>query len=171
MLSPGLWLWFSHPDAATVELTLLWRTYLRRFDIEHTFRFFKQTLGFTRARPRTPEQADRWAWLILVAYNQLWLARGLTEDLRLPWEKALPPDKLTPAGSVGAFAASDAQPGSQPARRKPHTPDPAAPKAVPRPQRHATPSARKHAKPTNLVAAGRSKQVKTQAVPRTRKGT
>jgi hypothetical protein len=69
-----LWLWFGHPDAATVELTLLWRTYLRRFDIEHTFRFFKQTLGFTRARPRTPEQADRWAWLILVAYNQLRLA-------------------------------------------------------------------------------------------------
>jgi hypothetical protein len=34
-----LWLWFGHPDAATVELTVLWRTYLRRFDIEHTFRF------------------------------------------------------------------------------------------------------------------------------------
>ena len=79
-----LWLWFGHPDAATVELTLLWRTYLRRFDIEHTFRFFTQTPGFTRARPRTPEQADRWAWLILVAYNQLRLARRLTEDLRLP---------------------------------------------------------------------------------------
>ena len=119
MLSPGLWLWFSHPDAATVELTLLWRTYLRRFDIEHTFRFFKQTLGFTRARPRTPEQADRWAWLILVAYNQLRLARGLTEDLLLPWEKALLPDKLTPgrvrrsfrrirygAGLDGGFAAT-----------------------------------------------------------------
>ena len=37
-----LWLWFSHPDAATVELTLLWRTYLRRFDIEHTFRFSRR---------------------------------------------------------------------------------------------------------------------------------
>ena len=166
-----LWLWFGHPDAATVELTLLWRTYLRRFDIEHTFRFFKQTLGFTRARPRTPEQADRWAWLILVAYNQLSAGprthRGSTCRGRKPYPRTNSPR----AGSVGAFAASDAQPGSQPARRKPHTPDPAAPKAVPRPQRHATPSARKHAKPTNLVAAGRSKQVKTQAVPRTRKGT
>ncbi|MFD5340366.1 hypothetical protein ACFWJD_31355 [Streptomyces hawaiiensis] len=25
----------------------LWQAYLRRFDIEHTFRLFKQTLGWT----------------------------------------------------------------------------------------------------------------------------
>ncbi|MCX4537002.1 hypothetical protein [Streptomyces sp. NBC_01669] len=64
--------------------------------MEHTFRFFKQTLGLTRPRLRTPEQADRWVWLILAAYAQLRLARPLTEDLRRPWEKPLTPDRLTP---------------------------------------------------------------------------
>jgi hypothetical protein len=130
-----LWLWFSHPDATAVELDLLWRIYLRRFDIEHTFRFFKQTLGFTRPRVRTPEQADRWAWLILAAYTQLRLARGLTEDLRSPWEKALDPDRLTPgrvrrgfrrirrAAGIPASAPKAAHPG--PGRPKGRTSPPA----------------------------------------------
>lgn len=90
------WLWFSRPDAS-VDLDLLWHTYLRRFDLEHTFRFCKQTLGLTRPRLRTPAQADRWVWLILTAYTQLRLVRGQAADLRRPWEAPLPPDKLTPA--------------------------------------------------------------------------
>jgi hypothetical protein len=31
-----------------------------RFDIEHTFRLFKQTLGWTCPTVRTPQAADRW---------------------------------------------------------------------------------------------------------------
>lgn len=85
-----LWLWHSDPDATAHDVDRLWRIFLRRFDIEHTFRFFKQTLGLTRPRLRNPEQADRWAWLILAAYAQLRLARPLAEDLRRSWEK--PPD-------------------------------------------------------------------------------
>ena len=39
----------------------------------------KQTLGWTTPRVRHPEQADRWTWLVLVAYAQLRLApRSLT---------------------------------------------------------------------------------------------
>jgi len=57
----------------------------------------KQTLGLTRPRLRTPEQADQWVWLLIGAYTQLHLARDLTEDLRHPWEQALPSDRLTPA--------------------------------------------------------------------------
>ncbi|WP_431955254.1 transposase, partial [Actinacidiphila sp. bgisy167] len=91
-----LWLWHSDPDATAHNVNRLWRIFLRRFDIEHTFRFFKQTLGLTRPRLRTPEQADRWVWLILAAYAQLCLARPLAEDLRRPWEKPLTPDRLTP---------------------------------------------------------------------------
>jgi hypothetical protein len=91
-----LWLWHSDPDATAHDVDRLWRIFLRRFDIEHTFRFFKQTLGLTRPRLRTPEQADRWVWLILAAYAQLRLARPLAEDLRRPWEKPLAPDQLTP---------------------------------------------------------------------------
>ncbi len=36
------------------DLTLLWRWYLRRFTVEHAFRFFKQTLGWTTVRPMPP---------------------------------------------------------------------------------------------------------------------
>ncbi len=91
-----LWLWHSDPDATAHDVDRLWRIYLRRFDIEHTFRFLKQTLGLTRPRPRTPEQADRWAWLVLAAHARLCLARRLAQDLRRPWEKPLTPDQLTP---------------------------------------------------------------------------
>ncbi|MCX5208237.1 transposase [Kitasatospora sp. NBC_00240] len=92
-----LWLWHSVPDATAHDVDRLWRIFLRRFDLEHTFRFLKQTLGLTRPRLRHPEQADRWAWLLVAAHTQLRLARPLAEDLRRPWEKPLDPGRLTPA--------------------------------------------------------------------------
>ncbi|MFD8033240.1 NF041680 family putative transposase [Streptomyces sp. NPDC059717] len=91
-----LWLWHSVPDATVHDVDRLWRIFLRRFDIEHTFRFFKQALGMTRPRLRHPAQADRWVWLVIAAYTQLRLARTLTGDLRRPWEKPLTSDQLTP---------------------------------------------------------------------------
>ncbi|MFB9835829.1 NF041680 family putative transposase [Actinoallomurus acaciae] len=92
-----VWLWHSRIDIDPGEVDLLWQAFLRRFDIEHTFRLFKQTLGWTRPKLRTPQAADRWTWLILAAYTQLRLARHLTADLRRPWEKPAEPDRLTPA--------------------------------------------------------------------------
>jgi hypothetical protein len=61
-----LWLWWSGEGDA--DLDLLWKAYCRRFDLEHTIRFLKQTLGWTAPRFRHPEQADRWTWLVLLAY-------------------------------------------------------------------------------------------------------
>jgi hypothetical protein len=93
-----IWLWHSAPDRTSLDLDRLWQTYLRRFDLEHTFRFLKQTLGWTRPQFRTTDQADRWTWIILAAYTQLRLARGHTSDLRHPWEKPITdPQRLTPA--------------------------------------------------------------------------
>jgi hypothetical protein len=64
----------------------------------HTFRLFKQTLGWTKPRIRDPRAADRWTWLIIAAYTQLRLGRDLTGDLRRPWERpAAKPGRLTPA--------------------------------------------------------------------------
>jgi hypothetical protein len=92
-----VWLWWSGTDATPADADRLWQAYLRRFDIEHTFRLFKQTLGWTSPKIRTPEAADRWTWLILAAYTQLRLARPLAADLRRPWERPTSPDRLTPA--------------------------------------------------------------------------
>jgi hypothetical protein len=89
-----MWLWASAPDPDDAQLRVLWQAYLRRFDIEHTFRFLKQALGWTRARLRDPAAADRWTWLIIACYDQLWLARGLTGLARLPWQ----PPRAGPAG-------------------------------------------------------------------------
>jgi len=68
----------------------------RRWVVEHTFRFLKQTLGWHTLRVRHPEQADRWTWLVLVAYTQLRLARALVADRRLPWERPESPGRLIP---------------------------------------------------------------------------
>ncbi len=91
-----LWLWWHGPEGTAPDLDLLWKAYVRRFDLEHTFRFLKQTLGWSVPRVRHPEQADRWTWLILVAYTQLRLARGCVADRRLPWERRYDPGRLTP---------------------------------------------------------------------------
>ncbi len=55
-----LWLWSSKTGMTSEDVDLRWQGFLRRFDLEHTFRFEKQTLGWTRPRLRTPEAADRW---------------------------------------------------------------------------------------------------------------
>ena len=89
-----LWLWWSGPG--TPDPDVCWRAYIHRFDIEHTLRFVKHTLGWTTPRVRLPEQADRWTWLVVAAYTQLRLARGLVADCRLPWEPPHDPGRLTP---------------------------------------------------------------------------
>lgn len=90
-----LWLWWSGPGEPDLELCL--HAYLHRFDLEHTYRFVKNTLGWTTPSLRAPEQADRWTWLTVAAYAQLRIARGIVADLRLPWERPREPEKLTPA--------------------------------------------------------------------------
>jgi hypothetical protein len=91
-----LWLWWAGPAGCELDLDLAWRAYIRRFDLEHTVRFAKQTLGWTTPRPRQPEQADRWTWLVLAAYTQLRLARPVAGDQRLPWERPRPQPRLSP---------------------------------------------------------------------------
>jgi hypothetical protein len=92
-----VWLWSSATGATAEDVDRWWQSYLRRFDLEHTFRLFKQTLGWTRPKIRTPQAADRWTWLVIAAHTQLRLARPLAHDLRRPWEKPALPNRLTPA--------------------------------------------------------------------------
>lgn len=95
-----VWLWSSVTGAAAEAIDELWQAFLRRFDIEHTFRLLKQTLGWTTPKLRTPEAADRWTWLLIAAHTQLRLARPITENLRRPWEKpTTDPRRTAPAKS------------------------------------------------------------------------
>jgi hypothetical protein len=48
------------PITITRGLDRRWQTFLRRFDLERTFRLFKQTLGWTAPKLRHPQAADRW---------------------------------------------------------------------------------------------------------------
>jgi hypothetical protein len=139
-----LWLWWSGPG--TPDLEVCWRAYLRRFDIEHTYRFGKQTLGWTAPALRTPEQADRWTWLIVAAYTQLRLARSAVEDLRLPWERPRGPTELTPARVRRGFRRLHATIGSPAAAPKSQTPGPGRPKGTRRGPRTRYPAIKKTAK-------------------------
>jgi DDE superfamily endonuclease len=92
-----VWLWSSATGATAAAVDRCWQSFLRRFDLEHTFRLFKQTLGWTTPKIRIPQAADRWTWIVIAAHTQLRLARPLADDLRRPWEKPAPPNRLTPA--------------------------------------------------------------------------
>jgi hypothetical protein len=130
-----VWLWTSAAGLSPSELDGVWTAWLRRFDIEHTFRFLKQALGWTVPRPRTPEQADAWTWLVIAAFTQLGLARSLVADLRLPWEARAQPGKLTPARVRRGFR--NLRPDLDcPARApKPSRPGPGRPKGRPNARR------------------------------------
>jgi len=122
-----VWLWSSITGATATEVDRWWQSFLRRFDLEHTFRLLKQTLGWTAPKIRTPQAADRWTWLIVAAHTQLRLARPLAEDLRRPWEKPAPPGRLTPARVRRGFRnlrANSSTPASAP---KPSRPGPGRP--------------------------------------------
>lgn len=135
-----LWLWAAGPD---LDLDLCWRAYLRRFDIEHTFRFIKNTLGWTTPRMRTPEQADRWTWLIIAAYTQIRLSRGLVEDLRLPWERRREPGRLTPARTRRGFRRLTPTLGTPARPPKSRTPGPGRPQGTRRHRRTRHPALKK----------------------------
>jgi hypothetical protein len=126
-----LWLWWAGPKGLQLDLDLAWRAYIRRFDLEHTVRFCKQTLGWTTPRPRHPEQADRWTWLVLAAYAQLRLARQVAGDQRLPWERPRPQPRLSPLRVRRGFPQLLATLGSPAATPKPSGRSPGRPRGRP----------------------------------------
>jgi len=122
-----LWLWWAGPEGIACDLDVAWRAYVRRFDLEHTFRFVSQVLGWRVPKVRTPEQADRWTWLIITAYTMLRLARSLVGEHRLPWQRPLPVHRRTPGrvrrgfGHLLACIGTPARP-PQPCGRPPGRP-------------------------------------------------
>ncbi|NGM15023.1 NF041680 family putative transposase [Verrucosispora sioxanthis] len=156
-----VWLWWSETDATPADVDRLWQAFLRRFDIEHTFRLLKQTLGWTCPKIRTPQAADRWTWLILAVYAQLRLARGLTSDLRRPWEKPTPPERLSPARVRRGFRHLRAKTACLASAPKPSRPGPGRPPGRPNKQ-----PAQRH---DVHISANARKKPKTSSSPRPRR--
>ena len=85
MLPP---LWLVWTGERTMPLQEIWDQYLRRFGIEHWYRFAKQRLHWTMPSLKTPEQSERWSDLMPIMTWQLWLARDLVTQYHLPWQSA-----------------------------------------------------------------------------------
>jgi hypothetical protein len=160
-----VWLWWSKPETTT-ETDLLWQTFLRRFDIEHTFRMLKQTLGWTNPKLRDPHAADRWTWLVLAAYTQLRLARTAVADLRRPWEQPAPPQRLTPARVRRGFRHLRDKAGNPAAAPKPSRPGPGRPPG--RGNRHPTTRHDVHTA-TSTKTTTSTKRTKKSTNPRPRR--
>lgn len=93
---PPVWLRSSRTGMTSRDVDLRRQAFLRRLDLEHTFRFAKRTLGWTRSELRTPHAADRSTWIVVAAHTQLRLTREAA-DPRRPWEKPAEAARLTPA--------------------------------------------------------------------------
>lgn len=93
-----LWLGIEKPPLKT-----LWKQYLRRFAIDHWYRFAKQRLHWTLPQLATPESSQRWSDLMPLLTWQLWLAKPEVQDTPLPWQRTS--TALSPGRVANAFAA------------------------------------------------------------------
>jgi DDE superfamily endonuclease len=157
-----MWLWASAPDAGRDghAAGTLWQAYLRRFDLEHMFRFLRQQLGWDRPLLRDPAAADRWTWLLIACCAQLCLARELAADIRLPWQRpqagAGKPRAMTPGRVRAGFRLVRETVGTPAGVGKCGKPGPGRPKG----------SANKHKAPRYPVGKTSPKQRKPAKNPR-----
>ncbi|GDY53381.1 hypothetical protein SVIO_040040 [Streptomyces violaceusniger] len=101
-----VWLWCSATAAAPADVEHWWQSFLRGFDLEHTFRLMKQTLGWTAPKVRHADTADLWTWLLIVAHTQLRLARPSPRTSAAPGNDRPSPVDSPPPGCGGGFATS-----------------------------------------------------------------
>lgn len=107
-------LWLAWVGEQMPPLSEVWQLYLRRFAIDHWYRFAKQRLHWTLPKLSTPKQSERWSDLMPLISWELWLARDLVADNPLPWQKSmlqLTPGRVAQAmGGVLALIGTPAQP-------------------------------------------------------------
>lgn len=111
-------LWLAWLGQTMPPLETLWLSYLRRFAIEHWYRFAKQRLHWTQPQLSSLRATERWSELMPLLTWQLWLARADCIDQPLPWQS--PQDSLSPGRVTQAFAsiiAAIGTPAAPPKRR------------------------------------------------------
>ncbi len=82
LLQKPLWLVFIGKNLPSLER--LWSKYLRRFAVDHWYRFIKQRLHWTLPSLSTPHQCERWSDLMPLMTWQLWLAKDIVKEHHLP---------------------------------------------------------------------------------------
>ncbi len=78
------WFIWTGPQEAPLDQIRSW--YRKRFSQEHGYRFLKQDLLWDKAHLRTPEQVERWSWLLAGVCNQLLVSKQLGLAQLRPWE-------------------------------------------------------------------------------------
>lgn len=86
LLQKPLWLVFIGKKMPSIEK--IWLKYLRRFAVDHWYRFIKQRLHWTLPALSTPHQCERWSNLMPLMTWELWLAKDIVKEHRLPWQKS-----------------------------------------------------------------------------------
>ena len=129
--SKPLWLIWVGEQMPT--LSSIWYQYLRRFAVDHWYRFLKQRLHWTLPHFSTPEQSESWSDLMPLLSWQLWLARGSIQDCPLPWQQ--PSQTLSPGRVANSFATVLARIGTPATAPKPRGKSPGWTPGRPRKQR------------------------------------
>lgn len=125
-VEPALWLMYI--GTTPLNLAKDWLFYFRRYAIEHWYRFIKRHLLWIDFAGTTLDNTQTWSHLVTIAYWQLWLARHVVADQRLPWEKRMSnPAQLTPGrvhrsvmtilAVIGPLARPPKPRGNSPGRR------------------------------------------------------
>ncbi len=115
-------LWLVWVGEQFLELKDVWCQYARRFGVDHWYRFAKQRLHWTLPILSTAQQSARWSDLMPLMTWQLWLAKELVEEHRLPWQsrmKNLTPGRVAQSlfsllGDIGTPATSPKTRGKSP---------------------------------------------------------
>jgi hypothetical protein len=124
-----VWLWSSRAGVTEEEVNRAWQAFLRRFDLEHTFRFLKQQLGWTRPKLRArppPTAGPGSSSPPTSSCTSPAISRATSGSPGS--SRALPAASPRP-GSAGATGASARTCPFPPARRNPPGPAPAARRA------------------------------------------
>jgi hypothetical protein len=84
-----------------ISLSDAYENYRSRYDTEHLFRFQKNKLLMNAYQTADVEHEERWWQLCLLAYLQLYLAKGIAPILPQPWERYLPEYKNVAERRIG----------------------------------------------------------------------
>ena len=134
-------LWLAWTGGSMPTLGILWQLYLRRFCLEHWYRFIKQRLHWCLPQLGTAQQCETWSTLMALMSWQLWLARNHIQDCHLPWQKPLA--HPTPGRVANGFATILANIGTPARSPKPRGKSPGWPTGKARKHRKRFPTVRK----------------------------